>query len=83
MPLQRAPLLAKDSLKYLKEIPTICLSLGSPFHLQDVPRIKTFINAYGYSPQSVVAAVDKLLTRSTFTGVSPVDPFCRYWDARV
>ncbi len=81
--LQWAPLLANDSPKYLNEIPTVFVSLGSPFHLQDVPRIKTFINAYGYSEQSVEAVVDKLLGRSAFTGVSPVDPFCGYWDARL
>ena len=81
--LQWAPLLANDSPKYLNEIPTVFVSLGSPFHLQDVPRIKTFINAYGYSPASVQAVVDKLLGRSEFTGTSPVDPFCGYWDTRL
>ena len=81
--LQWAPLLANDAPKYLNEMPTVFVSLGSPFHLQDVPRVKTFINAYGYSAQTVTAVVDKLLGRSGFTGVSPVDPFCGYWDARL
>jgi len=81
--LQWAPLLANDSPKYLNEIPTVFVSLGSPFHLQDVPRIKTFINAYGYNVQTVDAVVEKLLGKSEFTGVSPVDPFCGYWDARL
>ena len=81
--LQWAPLLANDSPKYLNEIPTVFVSLGSPFHLQDVPRIKTFINAYGYSPQTVTAVVEKLLGRSAFVGTSPVDPFCGYWDTRL
>ncbi len=81
--LQWAPLLASDSPRYLNEIPTVFVSLASPFHLQDVPRVKTFINAYGYGPASVQAVVDKLLGRSEFTGISPVDPFCGYWDARL
>ena len=81
--LQWAPLLANDSPKYINEIPTVFVSMGSPFHLQDVPRIKTFINAYGYNSQTVDAVVEKLLGGSAFTGVSPVDPFCGYWDARL
>ena len=81
--LQWAPILASDSPKYLNEIPTVFVSLGSPFHLQDVPRVKTFINAYGYSPGTVDAVVDKLLGRTPFVGISPVDPFCGYWDAHL
>jgi len=81
--LQWSPLLASDSPKFLNEIPTVFVSLGSPFHLQDVPRVKTFINAYGYGPETVQAVGEKLLGRSAFTGVSPVDPFCGYWDARL
>jgi beta-N-acetylhexosaminidase len=81
--LQWAPILANDSPKYLNEIPTVFVSLGSPFHLQDVPRVKTFVNAYGYSPGAVDAVVDKLLGRSEFVGTSPVDPFCGYWDTHL
>jgi beta-N-acetylhexosaminidase len=81
--LQWAPILANDSPKYLNEIPTVFVSLGSPFHLQDVPRVKTFVNAYGYSPGTVDAVVDKLLGRSEFVGTSPVDPFCGYWDTHL
>jgi beta-N-acetylhexosaminidase len=81
--LQWSPLIASDAPKHLNEIPTVFVSLGSPFHLQDVPRVKTFINAYGYSPETVQAVAEKLLGRSGFTGVSPVDPFCGYWDARL
>jgi len=69
--------------KYVTEIPTIVISLGSPFHLQDVPRVRTFINAYAHNRATVQAVVDKLLGRSAFAGVSPVDPFCGYWDARL
>jgi beta-N-acetylhexosaminidase len=67
--------------KYVTEIPTIFVSLGSPFHLQDVPRVKTFINGYAHNGATVRAIVDKLLGRTPFVGVSPVDAFCGYWDA--
>lgn len=69
--------------KYVTEVPTIFVSLGSPFHLQDVPRVRTFINAYAHNEQTIDAVVDKLVGRSPFAGVSPVDPFCGYWDARL
>jgi beta-N-acetylhexosaminidase len=81
--LQWAPIVASDSPKHLNEIPTVFVSLGSPFHLQDVPRVKTFINAYGYSPGTIDAVVDTLLGRTPFIGTSPVDPFCGYWDAHL
>lgn len=69
--------------KYVTEIPTIFISLGSPYHLQDVPRVRTFINAYAHDDTTVRVVVDKLVGRSEFVGTSPVDPFCGYWDARL
>ena len=81
--LQWSPLLASDAPKFLNEIPTVFVSLGSPFHLQDVPRVKTFINAYGYGPETVEIVTEKLLGKTPFTGISPVDPYCGYWDARL
>lgn len=73
----------EDVPKYLAEMPTILVSLGSPFHLQDVPRIRTFINAYAHDDATIEAVVAKLIGRSEFVGRSPVDPFCGYWDARL
>jgi beta-N-acetylhexosaminidase len=77
------PRTAANVPKYLTEIPTVFVSLGSPFHLQDVPRVRTFINAYGRTEATMRAVVDRLVGRQEFTGVSPVDPFCGYWDARL
>lgn len=39
---------------YLSEIPTIFVSVENPYHLLDVPRIKTFINAYCSLPVRTV-----------------------------
>lgn len=36
----------------------------------------TFINAYTATRVAIIAALEKLLGLSPFTGVSPVDPFC-------
>jgi len=72
-----------DAPRYISEIPTIAVSIDNPYHLQDIPRVKTFINGYTGSESVVAAVVDKLLGRSPFTGINPVDPFCGYWDAHL
>ena len=64
-------------------IPTMFISFANPYHLIDVPRIRTFINAYKFKPANVQAVVDKMLGRSAFKGESPVDAFCGMWDTRL
>ncbi|MGX4584540.1 glycoside hydrolase family 3 protein [Paenibacillus chitinolyticus] len=77
------PLLAADVPWFVRELPTVFVSVASPYHLQDVPRIPTYINAYSGSETIVDAVVDKLLGRSDFKGISPVDPFCGCWEAKL
>jgi beta-N-acetylhexosaminidase len=72
-----------DVPRFVSDIPTVFVSVDNPYHLQDVPRVKTFVNGYTGSEYVVEALVDKLLGRSPFKGKSPVDPFCGYWDARL
>ena len=67
---------------YVNEVPTIFISLQCPFHLADVPQVKTYINAYDNHEHTLSAIVDKLLGRSEFEGVSPVDAFCGFIDTR-
>ncbi|MBQ6820699.1 MAG: beta-hexosaminidase [Clostridium sp.] len=67
---------------YVNEIPTIFVSLQCPFHLADVPQVKTYINAYDNKEETLKALVDKLMGRSEFKGVSPVDAFCGLEDTR-
>jgi len=64
-------------------IPTIFISFANPYHLLDVPRIRTFINAYKLKPSTLRAVIDKLLGRSEFKGTSPIDPFVGRWDTRL
>jgi beta-N-acetylhexosaminidase len=71
-----------DAPRLIQEIPTLFVSVDNPYHLQDVPRMKTFINAYTGSEIVIAALVEKLLGKSEFKGKSPSDPFCSYWDAR-
>lgn len=51
----------------------------------DVPFISTFINCYSSNRYCVEAAVKKLVGKSEFKGVSPVDPWwCGgIWGARI
>ena len=67
--------------KFLQERPTLCVSLGSPFHLQDMPRVKTLVNAYGDHEAVLEAVAEALTGEIPFKGASPVDPFCGLWDA--
>lgn len=67
---------------YMSSVPTIFISVENPYHLVDVPRVQTYINTYNASETTLRALVDKLLGRSPFQGVSPVDAFCGLWDTR-
>lgn len=76
-------LMAADEPWYTREIPTMFISFCNPYHMIDVPFISTSINCYSSSRFCVDAAVEKLMGRSAFTGVSPVDPWCGgIWGAK-
>ncbi len=68
---------------YLASIPTVFVSLENPYHLIDIPRVKTFINTYNSNDNVLDALGDKLFGRSEFKGKSPVDAFCGRWDTRL
>ena len=72
-----------DAPSFIQDVPTLFISFANPYHLQDVPRVKTFINAYKWKEANIRAVIDKLLGRSDFRGVSPVDAFCGMWDTRL
>ncbi len=72
-----------DVPKFINDIPAAFVSIDNPYHLQDVPRVKTFINGYTPSGYVVEALVAKLLGKSPFKGINPIDPFCGYWEAKL
>lgn len=72
-----------DCFAYLDDMPNIFISIENPYHLVDVPRVRNYINTYGSSDNILDALVDKMMGRSSFKGVSPVDPFCGFWDAHL
>ncbi len=61
---------------FASEIPTVFLSVSNPYHLLDVPMIKTYINAYSNNEHVIEAAIGKMCGDSDFIGISPIDPFC-------
>lgn len=61
---------------FVEVVPTMFVSLQIPYHLLDVPMIKTYINAYSNHDYAIEAVVDKILGKSEFKGISPIDPFC-------
>lgn len=60
---------------FVKERPVLFISLANPYHLIDVPMIKTYINAYSNNEHVLNAVIEKIMGRSSFKGKSPVDPF--------
>lgn len=68
--------------RYVTSVPTIFISTENPYHLLDVPMVRTYINTYGINDYTLPLLVDKLAGRSAFYGKSPVDPFCGKWDTR-
>ena len=61
---------------YVHEVPTIFVSVAAPYHLADVPQVKTFVNAYDSQDHTLKAVLDKLEGRSEFLGTPSTDVFC-------
>ncbi len=74
---------ALDIPRFLNEEDCIFVSFSNPYHLQDVPRIKTYINAYTATKCTVEAVIEKILGESRFEGNSPVDAFCGIPDTKL
>lgn len=68
---------------YINDVPTIFISVENPYHLLDIPRVRTFINTYNSGDAALEMLVEKLMGRSEFKGKSPVDPFCGKWDTHL
>lgn len=74
-------LMAADAPWFLNDVPALFISIANPYHLVDAPMIKTFINAYTPNEEVVEQVVEKIMGRSEFKGINPVDPFCKIWGA--
>lgn len=65
-----------------EEIPTMAVSFANPYHLYDVPEMHTFINAYTLNEYTLQGVVDKIMGKSEFKGISPVDVYCGLVEAK-
>jgi len=74
---------ALDAPRHVCEEESVFVSFANPYLLQDVPRVGTYINAYSCHDSTIRAVLAKLLGKSEFRGVSPVDAFCGLPDARL
>ena len=73
---------AIDSPKFPNEETDIFVSFANPYHLIDVPAVKTYINAYSATNAVLAAVIEKLTGQSEFKGISPVDAFCGLKDTQ-
>lgn len=69
--------------RFVNEETSAFISFANPYHLQDIPRIRTYINAYTASRATIEATLEKLTGKGSFIGVSPVDPFCGLYDTHL
>lgn len=74
---------ALDMPRFVNEEVSVFVSLANPYLLQDVPRVRTYINAYTATKDTVELTIDKLMGKSPFRGVSPVDAFCGLPDTKL
>ena len=74
---------ALDMPRFVNEEVSVFVSLANPYHLQDVPMIRTYMNVYTATRTTIRLAVEKLMGKSQFKGVSPVDAFCGLPDTRL
>ena len=75
--------LGDDAPWLVSEIPELMISTAYPYHLFDAPMLKTYINAYAGTADFRAAVMDRLMGRSSFTGLSPIDPFCGREDTKL
>ena len=73
---------AMDTPRHIHEEPSIFVSLYNPYHLQDIPAVKVYINAYTPTKINVLNVIKKICGESEFMGTSPVDAFCGLIDTR-
>ena len=64
------------------EVPCLFISLGNPYHLYEIPTMKTLINCYNPFKRTQKILIEMLLGNIPFMGISPVDVFCGLEDAK-
>jgi beta-N-acetylhexosaminidase len=65
------------------DVPTVCISLNYTNHLYDLPMMKTFINAFSPTKESIHACIEKITGKSEFKGQNDDLVWCSRWDTRI
>ena len=68
---------------YVKEVPTVFISLNYTNHLLDVPMAKTYINAYAPTREIIRQTLKKIEGEEAFEGRYDDLVFCGRWDTRL
>ena len=69
---------------YVHELPVVGISVNKPTMLADAPMLRTYINAYDSSDDTLDALVDALLAGpEAFKGQDPIDSYCGMFDTHM
>lgn len=68
---------------WIREVPTVCVSLNYTNHLYDLPMMKTYINAYEPTKECISATINKIVGKSEFKGKFNDNVWCDSWDTRL
>lgn len=63
----------RGMMRVWRELPTVFVSFGNPWHVREVTGCPTYVNAYSPVPAVQAAVVQALMGRIRFRGTSPVD----------
>lgn len=68
---------------FVHEVPTVFASLNFTTHLHDVTMVKTYINAYKDTYESIVQLIDKMEGKSKFKGTPNENVWTNKWQAKL
>ena len=69
---------------YVHEVPVVGISMNKPTMLADIPMVRTYINTYDSTEDTMNALVEALLTGpEAFKGTDPIDSYCGLYDTRM
>jgi len=68
---------------WIRDIPTVCVSLNFTNHLYDLTMMRTFINAYAPTRACIKTTIGKIVGESEFEGIANENVWCESWDTRL
>jgi beta-N-acetylhexosaminidase len=68
---------------YVREVPTVMVSLNYTTHLHDATMVKAYINAYSDTDQTIGLVVDKIMGESEFRGTYNDLVWTEKWQAKL